>query len=141
MEKAKEALNWLNEEAKKYGFDGIHYQNTERNKYVVDVAGINDVKTVRANDLLEDLGFGSVTNYQYAHMTNVDRDYDEVTADAVKKWEENQKHFNIPYFPHVSAGWNNEIRHVSRKGVTTTGRSPEKFEKSSPTGKGIFRQV
>lgn len=130
VENATEAMRWLNEEAKKYGFDGVHFQNNERDRYVVDVAGTNDVEPVKTNDLLEVMGFESITNYQYAHMTNVDRDYDDVTADAVKKWYENQEKFNISYFPHVSIGWNNEIRHVNKKGVTTTGRSPEKFEKA-----------
>ena len=34
------------------------------------------------------LGFSSVTHYQFVHITDIDRDYEDILADVEKEWEE-----------------------------------------------------
>ena len=77
----------------------------------------------------KDLGFDSTTHYQFAHMTNINRDYNAILSDVRLVW----KHFSasdIPYFPHVSVGWDNNPRFNSFRRTIIKNNTPGNFEKA-----------
>ena len=63
--------------------------------------------------MIEKLGFDAATHYQIAHFTPVNRDYSEIIPDCVKEWGKVSSSLNIPYYPHVSMGWDNNPRFFS----------------------------
>ena len=108
VERTKEMMAWLNEEAKKYGLKGIHFQAVHTGLYR-NLSGVDAKKT--PEDVFKDLGFDSITNYQFAHMVDINRNFEEIMPDVEKEWNRLADSFPIPYYPHVSLGWDNNPRH------------------------------
>jgi hypothetical protein len=111
IDATKKAMEWLNEKAKEYGLPGIHFQVIHQGPRMQNLSGIDSEKM--SEETISLLPFSSVTNYQYAHMMNVDRTFRETTPDAVAEWNRLNDTFDATYFPHVSIGWDNNPRHVS----------------------------
>ena len=83
-------------------------------------------------ELARALGFDSLTNYQYGQL---DRDYAEVMRDE-RKWASFYK-IGIPYWPHVSIGWDNNPRFNSlRKGIMKNN-TPEEFGRALEKAKSL----
>jgi hypothetical protein len=80
---------------------------------------------VASEDLIRALPFSSVTHYQFVHMTNVNRDFSEVAADVISEWKRMDAQFEIPYFPHVSVGWDNNPRFHEFRGGIMKDTTPE----------------
>ena len=78
----------------------------------------------------EQLGFDSLTNYQFCHFTNIDRDYAEIMADVYKEWARMDAEFTVPYFPHVSVGWDNNPRFETFRPGIVRNNTPEEIEKA-----------
>ena len=76
------------------------------------------------------LGFSSLTHYQFVHFTNVDRDYTELLPDVKKEWEMVAETYDVPYFPHVSIGWDNNPRFKEFSWGVCKNNTPENFEKA-----------
>ena len=131
VEGAKAALEWLEDEAVKAGLEGVHYQfirwsgRQERN-----LTGVDGGVTETGVKLIEELGFDSLTHYQFVHFANINRDYLEILPDVEKEWEKMVKEYNIPYYPHVSIGWDNNPRFKMFWEGVTTNNTPENFEKA-----------
>ncbi|MCQ2431063.1 MAG: glycoside hydrolase family 99-like domain-containing protein [Clostridia bacterium] len=113
------------------GLPGLHLQLTQWGDRTVNLSGVDgNAGKYSTQELLEKLGFDSLTNYQYVHFLNVDRDYNEITEDAEKHWKEFGEKYDVPYFPHVSLGWDNNPRfNVFRPGVVKNN-TPENVEKA-----------
>lgn len=132
VEKAKEEMLWLNEEAKKYGFDGVHFQYIKFGKVITNLSGFDGgERTLMPEEIARLLPFDSLTHYHIAHFTGINRDYDELYPDIEKEWEEIDKNFSIPFYPHASIGWDNTPR-FNKLTVhnVTKNNPPEKFEKA-----------
>ena len=78
--------------------------------------------------LIEKLGFDSLTHYQFCHFANVNRDYNEIIPDVVREWDKIDKEYHIPYYPHVSVGWDNNPRWTILRASITKNNTPENFE-------------
>ena len=70
----------------------------------------------------------TLTHYQFAHFSDMNRDYMEILKDAEKEWENIRKEYKIPYFPHVSIGWDNNPRYKQLRSSVTKNNPPENFE-------------
>lgn len=129
-EKAAEAMQWLDAEARKYGLGGMHFQLIRWNGKSENLTGVDSGAAQTGAELVQRLGFESLTHYQFVHFTDIDRDYDRIIPDAAAEWERAGEEYNIPYFPHVSVGWDNNPRFKDfRKGVVKNN-TPESFEKA-----------
>ena len=127
VEAAAEGVAWLDEEVKKAGFPGLHLQlNMWRLPDRSGVGGgsqkVNDV------DLLK-IGFNSITHYQFINFTNIDRDYEEILADVAIEWQRLGEGTGIPYFPHISVGWDNNPRFQNFKPGVVKNNTPDKVQK------------
>ena len=126
----KDAVLWLRQEAIKAGFDGVHLQFIRWNGNTANASGV-DGGTVRTEaSLVEKIGFDSLTHYQFVHFTDMTGDYIEITDKAKKEWKKASDEYNIPYFPHVSVGWDNNPRFKNFKTKITRNNTPENFEKA-----------
>lgn len=117
IKETKEALEWFRKETIKAGFKGLDLQLAYWGKGI-------------GKEIVEELDFDGITHYQFVHFTNVDRDYLDILKDVAKKWEEIDQDFRIPYYPHVSVGWDNNPRfEMFREGIVRNN-TPENVEKA-----------
>ena len=66
---------------------------------------------------------------EYEYNT-IFRDYADLLPEVKAEWEQLEKRFPFPYFPHVSVGWDNNPRfHAFRPGVMRDC-TPEKIERA-----------
>lgn len=132
-EKTAEALAWFREETKKAGFPDLHlqlvvYGNT-LNLSGVDSGSRDGSDGISGNDITNQLGFDSVTHYQFAHFANIDLDYCEILDIVKKEWEKVEAGFDVPYYPHISVGWDNNPRFIGMRHGVVKNNTPENFEK------------
>lgn len=105
MEKTKAGLDWFRDQTRKAGFKGLELQYSMRRdgRQAIVSQKLGPLGTEKA--VIEKLGFNSLTHYQIAHMTEVDRDYNEIMADVVSLWSTVSNSYAATYYPHVSVGW------------------------------------
>jgi hypothetical protein len=129
IKETKEALEWFRSEVKKAGFKGLDLQLTLR-RSGANVTGIAGDNLGSQPDAVKELGFDGVSHYQFVHFTNIDRDYNEIMDDVEKEWNKLDQEYDIPYYPHVSVGWDNNPRfEMFRKGVVKNN-TPDNFERA-----------
>ena len=128
VQQAMEALDWLRKEAMQAGLPGVHMQFIRWSGAVENLSGFDSNVMETGAELIEKLGFDSLTHYQFCHFTNIDRDYNEIISDAVTEWNNIDREYHIPYFPHVSVGWDNNPRWKKFRPGITKNNTPENFE-------------
>jgi hypothetical protein len=124
---AREALDWFRERAVQAGLPGLHLQMAAR-RYKMDLSGVDSGARATPQVVVERLGFDSLTHYQMVHFTDVDRDYTEITEDVVAEWQRMDEEFSVPYFPHVSVGWDNNPRFKTLRPRIVKNNTPEAIE-------------
>ena len=132
VENTKRKLDCLREKCVKAGLPGIHLQITQWGDVRHNLSGVdtNADSGVDTASLAKILGFDSATSYQYAHFVNVDRDYNNITDDAEKAWEDFYNRYEGNYFPHISVGWDNNPRFRKFRPGVVKNNTPENFEKA-----------
>ena len=130
VDAAVAAMRWLDGEARTLGMNGVHYQFVRWRGTVKNLSGVDGGATETAAPLTEKMGFDSLTHYQYVHFTNIDRDYTDVLEDVKCEWQLIKSEHAIPYYPHVSIGWDNNPRfHDFTRGIMKNN-TPESFERA-----------
>ena len=130
LEEAKKALDWFRAEVKKAGFKGLDLQLTLRAGMQQNMTGIAGDNMGTQKEVIEYLKFDGATHYQYVHFVNIDRDYLEIQEDVIKTWNGLDSDLKIPYYPHVSVGWDNNPRFKMQIGGIVKNNTPENFEKA-----------
>lgn len=125
IENTKEAFAWLQNRCKECGLDGVHLQLTVCNGVHVNLSGVDTALDSIPNDVVETLGFDSVTHYQYCHFVDIDRDYREIMVDVLKEWGKLKQKYSVKYFPHISIGWDNNPRYKNFRGGVVKNNTPE----------------
>ena len=128
IENTKKAINWFREQTKKAGFPDLHFQITIYGENSLNLSGFDSNMEGSTKDIVSILGADSVTHYQFVHFTDVNRDYTDIIADVKKEWERIDKDYNVPYFPHVSCGWDNNPRFRRFKKRIVTNNTPKNVE-------------
>lgn len=136
FEETADALNWFTEETKKAGFPGLDLQLTTWAPNL-DYSGLDGNKTFEpGNDFVNKLGFDSMTHYQFAHFNWMDAEYKDIVKNAIKEWNKLDKEFDVPYYPHVSIGWDNSPR--TRESAVSRNNTPEEFQKALQAAKDFL---
>ena len=79
---------------------------------------------------LSKLGFSSATHYQFVHFTEVTkRKYPDILCDVAKEWKKLESGCGLPYFPHISVGWDNNPRFREIRPEVVLENTPEEVEK------------
>ena len=128
LNNTRDALDSFRDKTKAAGFPGLHLQFILYAKQKHDLSGVDGNK-IHSIDLAHTLGFDSTTNYQFAHLTYIDRDYNSIMADIYSKWQDFSE-LGLPYFPHVSLGWDNNPRFNSFRHGIMRNNTPENVKKA-----------
>ena len=79
-----------------------------------------------------------MTHYQYVHFVNVDqRDYADVTKDAVAVWNSVSDRYTAKYYPQVSVGWDSSPRAQQYIGKVIKNNTPENFQNALVAAKAF----
>jgi hypothetical protein len=129
VKETKDALEWFRKETVKAGFKGLDLQLTLRGSGT-NVTGTAGDNLGSQSDVIKELGFDGVSHYQFVHFINIDRDYMEIMKDVAKEWNKLDQEYDIPYYPHVSVGWDNNPRFEMFRPGVVKNNTPENFEKA-----------
>ncbi len=130
IEATADALAWLKRRVKEKGFKGIHLQITGRSGSTLNLSGVDGGACIDSKEVMEKVGIDSFTHYQFVHFTDIDRDYNEIMEDVKEVWESAEENYGIPYFAHVSVGWDNNPRFKSFRPGVVKNNTPENFERA-----------
>lgn len=129
IEETKKALEWFRREVKQAGFKGLDLQVTLRNGGT-NIIGVDGEILGNHNEIIKELKFDGVSHYQFVHFVDIDRDYNEIIKDVEKEWESLDGTFDVPYYPHVSVGWDNNPRFEMFRPGVVKNNTPENFERA-----------
>ena len=128
IEQTKSALQSFREKTEKAGHKGLHLQLILWGERMHNLTGV-DGQHLYSSEIAKILGFDSTTNYQYVHLVNIDRDYNELQAEVLHHWEKFAS-LGVTYYPHVTIGWDNNPRfNMFRPGILKNN-TPENFKKA-----------
>ncbi len=130
IDEAREALDMFRSKVKAAGFVDLELQLCAWSENAVNLGGIDKTRQGSTRDVATLLGFDSITHYQFVHLTNCDRDYNEIVADIEKEWARIDEDYTIPYYPHVSIGWDNNLRHKEFRQGIMKNNTTENFEQA-----------
>lgn len=135
IDAARRAFGEAQAVAKNAGLPGIHFQLTYWNAGQTVSTGVDGSNIAATDELVTAIGFESLTHYQFVHFTDPDRDYREIVGDAVREWERIENTFSVPYFPHVSIGWDNNPRFWQFRPGVVKNNTPEAFAEALEAAK------
>jgi hypothetical protein len=134
LEDAISGVQWFQAESKRNGLTGIHFQMCRWDARLFTVTFEDRQIELSMDQICKLLGFKSYTHYQFVHFQDMNRDYTEIVADVVKDWDTYKNESTLPYFPHVSVGWDNTPRYLSYmpedpvKGAVVKNNTPDNVE-------------
>lgn len=129
VDNTRRAFEWLNNEAVLAGLAGVHFQYIKFNAEIPDLTGVDGGnKRISPEDVCR-MGFNSTTHYQFVHYLDVNQGFENTKNSMLAEWKEIDNSFDIPYFPHVSVGWDNNPRSESFRENIMIENGPENFEK------------
>lgn len=126
-EATMDALCWFRARTAAAGFPGLHLQIVAWGANNLNYSGV-DASGAPSGCSFEDLGFDSMTNYQFVHFANPDRPYAEILTDVKKEYDRIDRTYRTPYFPHVSVGWDNNPRFRRFRPGVVRDNTPAQFE-------------
>lgn len=127
---ARAALDAFRQKCEKAGLGGLHLQAIVWGSLPESLSGTPGDDEPTQDNTLKALGFDSITNYQWCHLVSTGREYTEWGEMGSAYWEEYDRDFSVPYFPHVSIDWDPNPRYPIESGPKSCIKnpSPEKFE-------------
>ena len=131
----REALDWFRTAAVQAGLPGLHLQCTLWGENAVNVSGVDGERDFTQKDVTAQLGFDSGTHYQYVHFADIKRPYAEIMPDVAAEWARIDREYSIPFFPHISVGWDNNPRFRQTLDYLTTGNTPQEIRRACAMAK------
>ena len=127
-DKCLEGIKAFRQECVDAGFKGLHLQAVHWNGRRYGWLNENDPCFGKSVEEVYDyLGFDSVTNYNWGGSANLDGDYRKLTDEYMQSIENTSEKIEIPFYPNITIGWDNNVRfHKFIPGVVT-GNDPEAF--------------
>ena len=126
IENTRKAMDYLREKVKEAGYPDVHLQFCVR--------GDRDCKPEKVGEactyaqLTERLGADSATNYQTGQLVSYNGDFLDQLENEKRVWKKIDEDYSIPYFPHVSCGWDTNPRYQMLKPSIITNNTPENLE-------------
>ena len=129
IKQAAEAIKWFKELVIAKGYPGVHIQYCVRGDKTVDLMGLGGEAIASYDDTVQQLGADSCSHYQFCQITNVQDDYENVLERIKAEYDKIDTEYKTTYFPHVSAGWDNNARYADFRPKIMRNSTPENFEK------------
>lgn len=134
---ARKALEWFRSRAVNKGLPGLHLQSTLWGENSLNISGVDSARSFSQRDAVAALEFDSASHYQYVHFANVRQSYADIMPSVVDEWARVVDTYNLPYFPHVSLGWDNNPRFHRTLPDVVTGNTPEEIRKAFEQAKAF----
>ncbi len=125
VEQTAAALAWFRQRAVAAGLPGLHLQLVSYGAKHLNLSGVDATACATPAAAVRRLGFDSLTHYQFVHFTNIDREYADILPDLLAEWALMDSTYDIPYFPHVSLGWDNNPRYQTFRPGIVRNNTPE----------------
>jgi hypothetical protein len=129
IRQTREALDEFRAEARAAGFPGVHIQAILWGNIPSSLSMIPGDRNQTQDNTIKALGIDSLTNYQWCHYVHPEGKYEEWAEQAVSAWERWVNAFSVPFYPHVSIGWDTNPRFKNIDRNLITGSNPELFGK------------
>lgn len=130
VEQTREALDWFRAETVRAGHPGLELQLTGWGERVSNLSGVDGQRKLFTKEILPLLGFDSLTNYQFVHFCDMNRDYRAILRDVQEEWKRVTRDYTVPFYPHVSVGWDNNPRFRGYVPQVCRGNDPAAFEEA-----------
>ena len=146
LEEAIAGVSWVQAEAIKNSLKGVHFQMCRWDSRSFEVNFEGKIIQLPFGEILTALGFESFTHYQFVHFQDMHRDFEDIVTDVVKNWQTYKNVSTLPYFPHVSVGWDTTPRYLEYDSVDPVKRAvvknntPENVEKALRAAKEYVDQ-
>ncbi len=127
LESAREALTDLRAMARAAGFPGLHLQAILWSCIPKSPGMAELIGSETQDNTIRFLGFDSLTNYQWCHYVRPTGTYADWGSKAIEAWSQWSGEFSIPYFPHVSVGWDTNPRFKAASKDYITDARPDLF--------------
>ncbi len=115
IKNAEIALEYFRNKTKEAGFPGLHIQGFMWSAFPESISDVPGDNSVTQENTIKQLGINSITNYQWVHVAYPDCDYKKWGEKAISEWDKYNKNFSVPYFPHVSIGWDPNPRYPDKE--------------------------
>ena len=79
-------------------------------------------------ELYDYLGIDSVTNYNWGGCADFDGEYSDVTNEYLSNLVSESERMNVPYYPNISVGWDNNVRFNNFMPGVVRNNPPELFK-------------
>lgn len=129
IENTRRALAYFRERTVQAGFPGLELQLTLRGEKTMNTTGLDPQFNGNMLNAIHTLEFDSVTHYQFVHFTDMNRSYPEILKDVQTEWAYLDQNLRIPYYPHVSLGWDATPRYNVNIGNICTENTPQNVSK------------
>ncbi len=127
FDNAKNAVDYLEKTAKEKGLPGVHLQLIKWGA-MKNLSGVDGNCGNTPIEVIKSFPFSSATNYQYVHFTDINRDYNDIMEIVKKEWKNLATDYPFPYCPHVSIGWDNNLRFKKLRPAIMKNNTPENFK-------------
>ena len=131
IEETGKALRWFRKEVERAGASGLNLQCTLRGGNQ-NYSGVDGDMVVNQFEALKQLEFDSVTHYQWCHFLPVKNDFPALVEMALDKYREIETITDIPYYPHLSVGWDSNARFKELHPAIISGNTPANIESQIP---------
>lgn len=125
----QEAFAWFSEMVKEYGLPGVHFQYDKFDNVPIESA-MEEGYDFSPIEMVGKVGFKSMSHYQFVHFMSMENLTYENAIELMKKEWELCESSNITYFPHVSIGWDPNIRFKKYDPNVLRNNTPENVEKA-----------
>ncbi len=127
-QECKKGLEEFRRKTVEAGFKGLHFQAVNWKGHTYNwLKDGDDCKGMTVYELYDYLGFDSVTNYNWFSCVDPDGDYAQQTDAYIENLEEETKLMNVPFYPNISVGWDNNVRFNKFIPGVVKNNTPENF--------------
>ncbi len=137
IDAAKDALDWFRAQVSAAGFPGLDLQLSMRRDSERSLSAVPGDNIGTQREVVEALGFDSLTHYQFCHFTDVNRDYTVIMEDVAADWQAIDESYEATYYPHVSVGWDASPRAYQLPRVHRHQQHAGEFRSGAAQGEGV----
>ena len=127
LDATRAALDAFRAKVRAAGFPDLHLQAILWRQIPASLSLVPGDRTETQANTVRTLGIDSLTNYQWCHYVKPRGAYGEWAEQASAAWPRWADEFPVPFFPHVSIGWDTNPRFLAPKQDIITDVSPEAF--------------
>jgi len=127
LEETRSALRWFRQEAERAGAKGLNLQCTLRGGNQ-NYSGVDGAAMVDQFGALKQLEFDSITHYQWCHFLPVKNTFVNLMEMALDRYQQIEQQIDIPYYPHLSLGWDSNARFKQLRPAIMEGTTPDQIE-------------